>query len=176
MEAMFRAIGVRVGRDKRIDAPPTLLRTSSRWQCASLVPPYVCVCAGLFLVLLCMGCGHRGDNLATISGEVKLDGQPLEQGSIRFLSGEGVARSIAGGAIVKGRYQLSGVAGPAIGWNRVELNGTRRTGRMIEKPFQQHGTVEETVEAVGPQYNSASTLKFEVKPGENTADFGITSR
>lgn len=133
-------------------------------------------CASFFLVLACVGCGYRNDNLATITGEVKLDGQPLEQGTIRFLPSEGVAGSIASGAIVKGQYRLSGRAGPAIGWNRVELNGTRKTGRMIEKPFPQHGTVEEMVEAIPPQFNTTSTIKFEVKRGENTADFAVTSK
>jgi hypothetical protein len=135
-----------------------------------------CVCVGLFLVLCCMGCGHRNDNRAAITGKVTLDRQPLEQGSIRFLPTEGVEGAIACAAIVNGRYQLSVKAGPALGWNRVEINGARKTGRMIDKPFPQRGMTEETVEAVPPQYNTASTLKFEAKPGDNAADFDLTSK
>jgi hypothetical protein len=29
---------------------------------------------------------------------------------------------------------------------------------------------------IAPRYAIASTLKFEVKPGDNTADFEVTSR
>jgi hypothetical protein len=35
---------------------------------------------------------------------------------------------------------------------------------------------EEMIEAVAPRFNSESTLKFEVKPGENTADFTVSSK
>ena len=47
---------------------------------------------------------------------------------------------------------------------------------MIPKPFPSRGKMtEEQVEAVPPRFNSASTLKFEVKPGDNTADFEVSS-
>jgi hypothetical protein len=150
-----------------------LLDRRSRWDLAPLVPPYV----GLFFALLsCMGCGRGHPNLATISGKVKLDGQPVQQGSIQFLPMQGVEGSIANGEIVEGRYRISGKAGPAIGWNRVEISSSRKTGRLVPEPYPKHGTREETVEAVAPRFNSASTLKFEVKPGENTADFEVTSK
>jgi hypothetical protein len=133
-------------------------------------------CLILLFLSLCIGCGRIQPNIAAISGNVKLDGHPLEQGSIHFLPMEGVEGSLAGGAIVKGRYQIIGKAGPAIGWNRVEISGSRKTGRMIERPFPQHGTTEETVEAVAPLFNAESTLKYEVQPGDNAADFEVTSK
>jgi hypothetical protein len=150
-----------------------LLDRRSRWDRAPLVPPYV----GLFFALfLGIGCGKSHPNAATISGAVKLDGKPIERGSIQFLPMQGVEGSIANGEIVEGRYQLSGKAGPAIGWNRVEISGSRKTGRMVPEPYPKRGMREETVEAVTPRFNSASTLKFEVKPGENTADFEVSSK
>lgn len=130
----------------------------------------------LSFIVLCAGCGGRHDNRATIHGEVKLDGQPVEQGSIQFVPVQGVDGSIAGGRIVNGRYELIGKAGPAVGVNRVEVRSSRRTGKMIEMPRPWSGTVEETVEAASPRFNSESTLKFEVKPGDNTADFEVTSK
>jgi hypothetical protein len=133
-------------------------------------------CVSLILLLLCAGCGSRHENLATISGEVKLDGQPLERGMIKFLPMEGVAGSITSGEIVQGRYKIAARSGPAIGRNRVEIHGSRKTGRTLQAAFPRNGTIEETVEAVAPQYNSQSTLKFEVKPGENVADFEVTAK
>jgi hypothetical protein len=35
---------------------------------------------------------------------------------------------------------------------------------------------EETVEAAAPRFNIQSTLTFEVKTGDNTADFGVASK
>ena len=85
--------------------------------------------------------------------------------------------TVAGGEIVKGRYQLSGKAGPAVGWNRVEIRAMRKTGKMVPMPFPARGKmVEEQVEAIPPRFNSASTLKVEVKPGDNTADFAVESK
>lgn len=145
-----------------------MIRQRRMWACTHAI--------GLGVLLVGIGCTRSQPNVATITGEVRLDGQPLEQGSIRFLPAEGVEGSVAGGEIVNGHYQLSGKAGPAIGWNRVEINGTRKTGRMISKPFPQRGTVEETVEAIPPRFNTASTLRFEVETGDNTADFEVTAK
>jgi hypothetical protein len=133
-------------------------------------------CVGLLLISLYTGCSGRPENRVTISGEVKLDGKPIERGVIQFLPMQGVEGPIANGEIVQGRYQMSGKTGPAIGWNRVEINASRKTGRMVPKPYPKRGTMEETFEAVAPCYNSATTLKFEVQPGENTADFEVGSK
>ena len=44
------------------------------------------------------------------------------------------------------------------------------------KPFAPPGEmIDELVAAVPPKYNSDSTLKVEVKPGVNTADFDISA-
>jgi hypothetical protein len=133
-------------------------------------------CVGLLLILLYTGCGGSPETRATIGGEVKLDGRPIERGTIQFMPLQGVEGSITTGEITQGRYQMSGKTGPAIGWNRVEINASRKTGRMAPKPYPKRGTTEETVEAVAPRYNSASTLEFEVQPGENQADFNVSSK
>lgn len=132
------------------------------------------LCLGILLVVI--GCGKGDANRGAIGGEVKLDGKPLENGSILFRPLEGTKGSDAGGPITKGRYQLSGKAGPAIGWNRVEIRGMRKTGKKVQKPYAPEGEmVDEMVEAIPPRFNSASTLKVEVKPADNTADFDIAS-
>jgi hypothetical protein len=139
-----------------------------RWCCMCVV----CLSAAL----LQSGCRHPAETQAAIEGEVQLDGKPIERGMIQFLPMQGVAGSAAGGEIVGGRYRLSGNTGPAIGDNRVEIRANRKTGKMIPQPFPKRGTMEETVEAVPPRYNSASTLTVEVKPGDNTADFPLRLR
>jgi hypothetical protein len=139
---------------------------------------YLAVAVGLPFLLVTAGCGKTSSNQAPVSGEVKLDGKPLEEGSILFsATDENVAGKVAGGSIKNGRYRLAGNAGPAIGMNHVEIHGIRRTGRSLmmgNNPMTQGA--EEVEEAVAPQYNVDSTLQFEIKPGENTANFDVTSQ
>jgi hypothetical protein len=132
----------------------------------------------LWVIPLIVGCNsHRGAERGAISGTVKLDGAPIEQGSILFTPIEGTRGSVAGGEIVNGRYQLTLKKGPAVGWNRVEVRALRKTGKMVPKAFGRPGEmVPERAEAVPPKFNTKSKLKVEIKPGENTADFDVSSR
>ncbi len=73
--------------------------------------------------------------------------------------------------------RLSGAKGPAIGWNRVEIQAVRKTGKMVQNPLGPKGQmVEMEAGAVAPRFNGSSTLKFEVKPGDNKADFDVQSK
>jgi hypothetical protein len=129
------------------------------------------------VLLVLIGCGQPDANRGVVSGEVKLDRQPLAQGSIAFVPTDGTKGVATGGQIEQGRYRLSGNAAPMVGWNRVEIRAVRKSGRMVQKPFSAQGEMtEESVEAVAPHYNTASTLKVEIKSGENTADFTVTSK
>jgi hypothetical protein len=128
-------------------------------------------------ILFASGCSDRNLRHAAISGEVKLDGRPLEDGSIIFTPIDGAQGKVAGGPIKNGRYQLLRQKGPTVGPNSVEIHGSRKTGkpaRPSRNPLEQGA--EEYEEAVAPRFNSASTLRFEVKPGENTANFEVSSK
>ena len=108
---------------------------------------------------------------------VKLDGDPIEQGSILFTPAEGVRGTAAAYAIKNGRYQMTTDIGPTLGLNRVEIRASKKTGRKVPKPMSPADVlVDETVEGVAPQFNSQTMLTFEVKPGENTADFAVTAK
>ncbi len=136
-----------------------------------------CAVTCIFCLLLAVGCSQRDTNRSSITGEVKLDGKPLERGSILFTPVDGTKGSVAGGPIENGRYRLSSDKGPALGKNRVEIRAIRKTGKMIQKPLAPNGQmIEESVEAIPPRYNSASTLKTEVKAGENTTNFDVASK
>jgi hypothetical protein len=127
-------------------------------------------------LLLLAGCGGGDANRGDISGVVKLDEKPLVQGSILFTPIEGARGSVTGGTIENGKYQCSGAAGATIGWNRVEIRAMRKTGKKIPKPFAPQGqTIDEQIEAIPPKFNSQSSLKVEVKRGDNTADFEVSS-
>lgn len=65
------------------------------------------------------------------------------------------------------------------GWYRVEIHSTQKTGKMVPAAFAQPGKtnmVEEYRDVIAPQFSVASTLEVEVKPGDNVADFQVTSR
>ncbi|MBN2294267.1 MAG: hypothetical protein JXM70_17700 [Pirellulales bacterium] len=133
----------------------------------------VCVLALLFGA----GCGKHGDNRGAVSGQITLDGQPLQQGSILFVPVKGTKGVVTGGEIKDGQYHLSGNDGPAVGQNRVEIRAVRKTGRMVPKPMAPAGEmVEETGEAIPARFNSQSTIEAEIKPGDNTANFELTSK
>jgi hypothetical protein len=137
---------------------------------ACLAVSIVCVS----VVLLGSGCGRTSRGNSTVSGQVKLDGKPVEQGSILFLPMQGAKGREASGPIERGVYKLSAVA---VGQNRVEIRTMRKTGQKVPMPYAKHGeTVDEEVPAVAERFNSASTLTFEVKPGDNVADFEVLSK
>jgi hypothetical protein len=129
------------------------------------------------VLLLASGCGRSGADRGAVKGMVKLDGKPVEQGSILFTPIEGAQGTVAGGEIKNGRYELSSKSGPAVGRNRVEIRAMRKTGKMVPKAFAPPGEmVPEQVEAIPPRFNLNSELKVEIQSGDNTADFDVSSR
>jgi hypothetical protein len=127
-------------------------------------------------ILFVAGCNADTTHRGTITGRVTLDGRPVEHGSIVFSPIDGVRGIAAGGKILDGQYHLPAVTGPAEGRNRVEIRVARKTGKMIPKGLGTGKTIEEQAEAVAARFNAHSTLTFEVKAGENTADFAVASK
>jgi hypothetical protein len=57
------------------------------------------------------------------------------------------------------------------------VHAVRKTGKMIPKGLGGTGKmIEEQVEGVAPKFNIESKLQVEITPGENTADFNVTSK
>ena len=149
----------------------SFLPVRSLWQVGLTV---VCL-AGLFLSIGCTK--PTGPNQGNVSGTVKLDGKPVEQGNILFTPAEGVKGTVTGGEIKDGQYKLADKKAAALGQNRVEIRALRKSGKMVPKPMAPQGEmVEELVEAVAPRFNNDSKLKFEIKPGDNTANFDVESK
>jgi hypothetical protein len=130
-----------------------------------------------FLVVLAIGCGRTDFNRGAMRGKVTLDGQPVERGSILFLSTGGEKRTASSTDITNGEYQIPLAIGPAVGNNRVEIRAMRKTGRKVAKHVGgSNEMVDEQVEAVAARFNLQSTLEYDVQPGNNTADFQVTSQ
>jgi hypothetical protein len=131
----------------------------------------------LATLVLAAGCDKNVANRGAVRGAVTLDGQPLEEGSILFTPMEGTQGITTGGQIEKGRYQLANAIGPAVGWNRVEIQAMRKTGKMLQKPLGPPGEmVPERQSLVPARFNSESTLKAEIKTGDNVIDFPLSAK
>lgn len=63
-----------------------------------------------------------------VSGTVTLDGQPLENGVIRFVPASDVKGPKASVAIIGGRFAIPTDAGPVPGLHRVEIESTDHGG------------------------------------------------
>jgi hypothetical protein len=127
----------------------------------------------LLLVLVLAGCARNGPERGSVSGSVYLDGQPLESGSINFYPQ--VPGPTAGSAIEKGEFAIDVDRGPVVGINRVEIRGNRKSGRKVPHPMSPGTMIDELVEAVPAEFNSASTLTWEIKAGHNERTFEVTS-
>lgn len=112
----------------------------------------------------------------SIEGMVKLDGEPVDRGTITFISEDGKNVSVSG-PINQGQYKISSYNGPVIGSNKVELRSEKKTGRSIAKPGSTTGEqVDEVVEGAAERYNTKSREKLEIKAGANTKDYDIKSK
>jgi hypothetical protein len=116
------------------------------------------------------GCGSEG---RAISGEVTVDGQPMEDGAILFVpDGGGSGRSEVGASIVNGKYSVEEGRGPKPGKYKVQIRWMKKTGKKFQGA---DGVEDEKVQALPPKFNTETTLTAEVKGGKNTINFPLTS-
>ncbi len=119
------------------------------------------------------GCGN-GEQFQSVSGTVTVDGQPLKKGIITFYAiGEG---STSGGEVIEGSYSLPADRGPSPGKYRVEITGSRPTGKT-EYDIDLKKKVDIEEQFLPPKYHAKSELTAEVvATGENKFDFPLTSK
>src|SRR5262249_45082181 len=122
----------------------------------------------IFSVLLALvGCG--GEPLA--SGTVKVDGQPLEAGTITFFP-VGGKTATTGGAIKGGQYSVNVPEGTM----KVVISKAKIVGykKLYNTPDAK--LYPETREALPDRYNEKSELRLDVKPGKNQKDWELNSK
>jgi hypothetical protein len=116
--------------------------------------------AGLLLLCGCAGCAP------SISGTVKLNGEPLADGDIQFIPIEGTPGPDAGAVIKDGKYKVvqKGLAG---GKYRVSIRGYKQSGKLVPDPLS-GPPVKETVQIVPREYHGEkSKLVREITRGTN---------
>jgi hypothetical protein len=129
------------------------------------------VCSGLAISLLAFyGCGTSGPSA---SGVVRLDGQLLPTGWIKFIPQAGTSGPDAGAVIDEGQYRIE--KGLQVGEYRVEIQGTRKNPRKkVRDAFSfDSRLVPEEVAVVPSEYNQNSRLTRRVDSGTNTFNFDL---
>jgi hypothetical protein len=122
------------------------------------------------------GCGGGDDDglgRRAVSGSVTLAGKPLERGTIQFLpDGGDAAKAIGGGApITDGSYAIAAAEGLPPGNYLVSISAPSGGATAGAEP----GSAKLPRELVPAKYNTATTLKAQVKSDESNAiNFELT--
>lgn len=107
------------------------------------------------------GCGPR-DHRQPISGTVSWKGKPLAKGVITFYpTGPG---STVGCDIVDGKFSIDLLKGATPGAYRVHVIAFRPTGKT-QFDIERNAQVDVEEQYLPSRFNTASTLKAEIKPG-----------
>lgn len=108
-----------------------------------------------------VGCGST---TAHVSGNVTIDGQPLENGVIVFVAADDEGQGQPARADIQGgKYELK----VTVGKKKVQISA----------PFPvMGGGYKLTRERLPPHFNSATTLEYNVKPGTQSKDWPTTTK
>jgi len=134
----------------------------------------------LFLLLaiaLLGGCGPNAGGRQEVKGTIKLKGQPLDQGQIRFvpISGDGTTQE--GAPITNGEYKIDRMHGLMPGTYKVSItSGDGRTPHDAP-PDQPPGPTGANIiskDRIPPEYNTNSKQEVEVSAkSPNVFNFDI---
>jgi hypothetical protein len=127
-----------------------------------------CVRFSFLTMMLCFLCGCGNSNLASVTGQVTLDGKAVPKAFIKFLPTGSTGAPSFGKTDEAGNYRMmfsDTESGAWIGENRVIIN----TGDVGLAPGMG------TAETIPSNYNVNSTLVETVKGGSNKIDFKLTS-
>lgn len=114
------------------------------------------------------GCGGSGPASATVSGEVKVNGAPVDKGIISYVPDEGTGAA-ATAEITNGRYELQTTAGK----KRVQISVPVVIDRRKDSPAPSAQMIDITAESVPERYNAKTELTFDVQAGSNTRDWAL---
>jgi hypothetical protein len=129
----------------------------------------LCVCiviGGVF------GCADGKPKKYPVSGEVKFQGKPLDQGGITFV-GEDLARGTGWAPIKDGQYSISAKEGLLPGRFKVSISSAdpRNTAPDPDSP---PGYLPLPKDRIQSKYNAQTTLSADVKAeGTNTFNFEV---
>ncbi|MGE3809105.1 MAG: hypothetical protein AB7K24_30955 [Gemmataceae bacterium] len=128
------------------------------------------------LGMVVVGCAGQPE--AAVTGEARLNGQPLEAGFVRFVPAESTEGATIEATIARGAFAIERL--PA-GTYQLQVYAPRKTGRTITLPevapgrAGSGGSEEEFEETIPAVYNTRSTLQQTLTAGPNTVALELTS-
>jgi hypothetical protein len=134
-------------------------------------------------MLAAVGCSKEGYTLASVSGTVTLNGNPLPNAIVTFQPIGSLSHDPGPGSTgrtdAEGRYTLRVVAvghrrnGAVVGWHHVSITTQSRANPQASSDDR----TPPPPEILPANYNANSDLKYEVPPGgTDHADFPLTVR
>lgn len=129
------------------------------------------------IVLGMVGCGAKSD-LLEVSGEVSLDGAPLESGSIRFTLTDSEKTFAAEPSIKDGLYTIPQEKGLPPGTYHVMISAIDENSPMVTiRDAAGNPLTRAPADLIPAEYNTESEKTVEVTPeGKNHFDFDIVSK
>ncbi len=114
--------------------------------------------------VVCSGCGSTGVPSKELQGTVTFQGEPVEQGTIRFVPVDGTPGPACVGQISRGKYCIKSRGGVPLGSHRVEINAQRKTGRQVlGHDGLEETMIDETIRVGPAEYaTDKSPLRFEL--------------
>ena len=122
----------------------------------------------LVLTAALSGCGAP---TATVSGEVTVDGQPVDNGVISYGPAEGTG-AVVTAVIQKGNYRVQTTPGNK--W--VQISAPVVVGQRKEYNGPNAPLVDITEERLPERYNAKTELKLEVKAGDNVKNWSVEGK
>ena len=126
------------------------------------------------LITMVTGCGSSGPQLAAVTGTVTLDGKPVFNALVTFISKEPDGTSSYGKTDANGKYRLEFTTerlGAMLGAHDVTIVTTR----MSKEDEPDTGTVVKFEFVPIPKHYAPGALTAEVKSGSNVHDFALTT-
>jgi hypothetical protein len=141
-------------------------------------PPNGAFWAALALAAFCVDAAGCGGGASSLTGQISVDGQPVQHGTIRLDPMEGTPGPSAAAPIQGGRYELARRQGVRAGKHSVLIVAAREKGVTGQRPATPAGVSRPKGEpdATGPADIVQYSATVEVSPGKNTKDFELGSR
>lgn len=138
-----------------------------------------CIAVSCAALLLFCGCGGpEGPEMVDISGTVTYQGEPIQDGAIRFVPAQGEQNRVTPVQIKNGAYEASGDRGLAVGNYKVEFHAYEEDTAAAADPAQEGGVIpgmEVKKELLPEKYHkeSTETLTVESGSGSITKDYNL---
>lgn len=130
------------------------------------------LCLSIALLAPLTGCGEKSDNVK-VTGNVTVDGTPIETGAITFLA-EDNAGPTGGGVINNGKFEASVPPGKKI----VMVIGSKVVGERLRlEGVADSGTVADLETVTHPLYNTRehSPLRADITGPTDALNFNLTA-